>query len=225
MTAARLTAQPTTVTQYDVVGRDSEHQATFVRHLGLALAAQATITEGAKLDVTDMRPPLTEAGDTWPISTVGTVPLTSDERNQIRVFLDERAGQYRYKSLNKDDRVATPSQYTIHPHVRRPTADCSYHRYSCVGLVIEAYREAGLDLLLTDDQDLPRVTLDLLRWAYADQGNYLDAPRMRARYGLAGDGPWPVVLPGYVLHAQARDEMEIRNGPYHPQAGDELFPR
>jgi hypothetical protein len=225
MTAERLTAQPTPVTQYDVVGRDSEHQATFVSHLGLALDAQATITVGAELNVAEMRPPLTEAGDTWPIAIVGTVPLTNDERNQIRVFLDERAGEYGSKNRNSNAPVAAPRQYTIHPHVRRPTADCSYHRYSCVGLVIEAYREAGVDLLLTDDQHLPRVTLALLRWAYADLGRRLDDPRTRARYGLAGDGPWPVVLPGYVLHALARDETEIRKAPYPPQAGDELFPR
>ena len=41
---------------------------------------------------------------------------------------------------------------------------------------------------------------------------------------IPGDGPWPVVLAGYVLNSLNRDEDEIRSAPYNATAGDEFFP-
>src|SRR6185437_15528756 len=97
-------------------------------------------------------------------------------------------------------------------------------RFSCGGFVIEAYRFAGIDLLTTDAGSLPPVGVELLRLAYPDQHRTLDNPRLRTSLGLEGDGPWPIVLSGYLLHSLARAEAGIRSGPYHPQPGDEYFP-
>ena len=219
MPASRLTTSPIPMALYDVVGRDSPNSNEFVSHLGLTTEALSQVAVDTSVSVTDMRPPLTENQAEWPIQTLGTVPLTSDQREQVRVFLDEQLGEY------VDQRVGRLRQYTIHPHVRRPTADCSYHRYSCVGLVIEADRNADVDLVVTDETQLPRVSLELLQQAYPDLAAPLELEGLRKKFGLMGDGPWPVVLAGYGLHSLARSGSEILNSPYQPQPGEERFPR
>ena len=52
----------------------------------------------------------------------------------------------------------------------------------------------------------------------------ISANCMRETLGLAGAGPWPIVLAGYLLNAMMRLEAEIRDGPYRPQPGDEYYP-
>ena len=37
------------------------------------------------------------------------------------------------------------------------------HRFSCAGLVIEAYRDAGIDVVRTEEEDLPPVSLAELK--------------------------------------------------------------
>lgn len=47
---------------------------------------------------------------------------------------------------------------------------------------------------------------------------------MRETYGIPGDGPWPVVLAGYVINSLDRSEEDIRRDPHAARAGDEYFP-
>jgi hypothetical protein len=219
MPAHRLTTHPVHVHLYDVVGRDSPGSSDFVSHLGLATEPRLNVVVESHLRVTDMRPPLTADTADWPLQTMGTIPLTSDQCERVRVFLDEQSGEY------FDRLVFGPRQYTIQPHVRRPTSDCSYHRYSCVGFVIEAYRDAGVELVEIDETQLPEVSLEQLKQAYPAQAESLERERIRFAYGLTGQGPWPVVLAWYVLHSLARSKIEIQTSPYLPQPGDECFPR
>jgi hypothetical protein len=53
----------------------------------------------------------------------------------------------------------------------------------------------------------------------------LDSDRMREELGIPGDGPWRVVLAGYVMNALDRPESAIRSLRYSPRPGDEFFPR
>lgn len=75
---------------------------------------------------------------------------------------------------------------------------------------------------MTDQDQLPPVSLQLLDAAYPG----VEArPDLRARYKLGGDGPWNVVLAGYVLNALDRPVDAIRREPYQPVPGDGFFPR
>ena len=57
-------------------------------------------------------------------------------------------------------------QYIIMPHCREPDASCSIRRFNCAGFVIEAYRNAGIDLVTTRVEALPDVPLQILLQAY-----------------------------------------------------------
>ncbi len=71
---------------------------------------------------------------------------------------------------------------------------------------------------------LPVVGLDALKAQYPGFARLLDSPRVRDEFGIGGDGPWPVVLAGYILNGLARPETEIRTTPYLARPGDEYFP-
>ena len=75
-------------------------------------------------------------------------------------------------------------------------------------------------LLAIDEETLPEVPRQTLEAAYPV---FLDNPDRRERLGLQGDGPWRVVLAGYLLHALDRTGDEIRAEPYVAKSGDEFF--
>jgi len=148
--------------------------------------------------------------------------LTVDEQLQLRLFSEEVESEYEAARLG-----SFRGQYVICPHVkevRREDQTVVYRRFSCVGFVLEAYREAQIDLLRTNVALLPLVGLDALKVQYPVFAPLLNSPRVRAEFGIGGDGPWPVVLAGYVINALDRPETAIRSTPYRATAGDEFFP-
>ena len=224
MPATRLRDQPIRLHTFDVVGQDSDTLAEFICHIGLAADDRPTHSPADPLRITDMGPPLTIARDGGQIHTHGAVPLTEDERLQIRLFIDEHRREYEAQSVGRQ------AQYCIRPHsqaYRRQDADktVQFRRFSCAGFVIEAYADAGVDLLVTEESRLPPVTLDLVCAAYPDFAEQLRIPHIRARLNLSGEGGWPIVLPAYLLNAlHNRSRDAILNEPYLPQVGDEYFP-
>lgn len=96
-----------------------------------------------------------------------------------------------------------------------------YRRFSCAGFVLDSHLQIDIELLDLDDGVLPEVDKKMLESAYPDvarKGADLED------YGVGGDGPWRIVLAGYVLHALNRPSERIRHEPYQAQSGDELFP-
>ena len=218
MPAQRLSSHPVAVRKYDVAGQDSETKRYFVRHVGLADEERDDVRANTELSLVHMGPPLERRKSGTPIHAVGTAGLTAGQIRQMGVFVDEHLSEYEAEKIRKE------RQYVIHPHVREPDADVPCRRFSCAGFVIEAYRDAGIELLVTEPATLPGVTLDTLANAYADQAPRLRKPAVRSSLGLEGDGPWPAVLAGYVLNALNRTVDEIRSRPYTPASGDEFFP-
>jgi len=148
--------------------------------------------------------------------------LTVEEQLQIRLFSEELESEYNAAQIRH-----SRDQYVICPHVKeisREDDTAAYLRFSCAGFVIEAYREADIDLLWTDLAHLPLVGLEVLKAQYPEFAGMLERPRIRDEFGVGGDGPWPVVLAGYVLNALDRSETEIRSTPYRATEGDEFFP-
>ncbi len=222
MPAHRLTDRPMSIRKYDVAGRDSTSAQDFVRHVGLSAEEHAELRAADEIPLVHMQPPLDRSGRPIPVHSFGTAGLTYEEIRQVGVFVDELASEYEARKVR-----AAARQFIVSPHVNDktgPDGTVIFRQFSCAGFVIEAYREAAIDLLSTAPAALPSVSLETLERAYPEQARELESPMVRERVGLRGDGPWPVVLPGYVLNALARSESEIRAARYTSLAGDEFFP-
>jgi ribosomal protein L13E len=218
MPAQRLGSNPVAVRKCDVAGQDSATKRHFVRHVGLVNEERNDVRAGTQVPLVHMGPPLERQEAGIAVHAVATAGLTAGQIRQMGVFVDEHVSEYEAERLRPD------RQYVIHPHVREPDDVVPCRRFSCAGFVIEAHGDAGIELLVTEPADLPPVNLDTLIYAYPDAASQLRSPTFRSRLGLEGDGPWPVVLVGYVLNSLSRTVDEIRRGPYTPVAGDEFFP-
>jgi len=221
MPAQRLTNRPVRLDRFDAVAEDSQSVVNFVCHVGLALEAHEAICRGEQVAVVHMKPPYQKPG--WMAAdSVGSAALTVDEANQIELYLDQIESEYDAAARRPDWR----QQYVVHPHVK---PWCSkdgtplWLRFSCAGLVIESYREAGIDLV--SEERLPSVYPKALDEAYPELAPVREVSSRRREYlGIPGEGPWPVVLAGYVLHALKRTSEEIRHAPYVPSHDDATFP-
>ena len=217
MPAIDLTQGPKTLSRYDVVGQRAEGQASFVLHVGLLDEDSRSAKSGDEVSAVHMRPPLKQ-GEAIKVHVAGHVPLTNDEIKEISSWIEEIADEYHKKGINNWD------QYVIHPpwkdeydsntNVRR------YRRYSCAGFVLDGHHQVNIELLNIDEGVLPDVDKQTIISAYPNVGR--NSERLR-RFGLEGDGPWRVVLAGYVLHALNRPTIQIRREPYQAQHGDEQF--
>jgi hypothetical protein len=218
MPAQRLGGLPTSIRKYDVAAQDSDNKVKFIQHVGLSEDDRDDIRWNTQISLAHMGPPLRRGDRGYPIHAIGTANLTVGQCRQIDVFIDEQRSEYEAEKIRRHQ------QYVIHPHVREPDAEVSCRRFSCAGFVIVAYQYAGIDLVITDPDLLPTVSLETLSQAYPRSTSRLQDPDIRIQYGLKGDPPWPVVLAGYVMNALDRPSEEIRREPYQPVAGDEFFP-
>jgi hypothetical protein len=200
----------------------------FVQHIALLTGEEDLFFE-QDVTVWQMNPPLVvglqsrqEAGkdsDKCKSHLIGFVPLDADDVASIRTWLAEVDKERRPQGLRRD-----VEQYIIHPPCEW-VVDCitkvrRYRRFSCVGLILECYRDgAEIDLLAWDSPDLPEVTLDTIVSAYGN--NLRNKASIRKALGIPGDGPWRVNLAGYVLHALDRSTEEIRALRHKPRSVDE----
>lgn len=221
MPAQRLSDKPIQVERFDVLGEDSTSVARFVCHLGLAIETPSRVVCGERLEVRHMRPPLENPG--WMrVDCCGSATLTVDEANQVQLTLDEIELEYAAVPQRPNQR----EQFVVHPHVKPWLAKdgtVQWLRFSCVGLVIMSYEEANIKLV--DEESLEPVDANRLDAAYPDLAPIRElSSRLREHLGIPGEGPWPVMLPGYVLHALDRDAEAIRQLPHKPAATQSVFP-
>jgi hypothetical protein len=223
MPAQRLNDDPVSVGRYDVAGVDADAARLphFVKHVGLFGDGRKELRRDERSPLVHMGPPLGVNEGEIPVHAVGTAGLSTDDILQVQVFVDDRAGEYEAAKIRENRRA----QYCIIPHAEpheEPDGTVTYWRFSCAGFVIEAYRYVDLDLLVTDQERLPPVNLHLVEAAYP---GVFDSDRLRELYNLRGDGPWKIVLAGYVFNALNRSIDAIRGVPYQPVLGDGFFPR
>lgn len=228
MPSSRATDQRVKLAKYDAVGWDGKEQ-YFISHV--ALAQLAGNQEPAGLNVLDMGPPLHGQGRSAKdiINAVGSVPLTDDEANTIKMFIERQ--ELEHIASFSDDPNGSAKQirevYCIHPHAETLLATNGDHirtRFSCAGFVYESYKAARITLF--DINGLPKDVDDK-----TIESLYSVQLRMLMRYGieledlgLEGNGPWPVMLCGYLFHALNRSAEEIRCRPYEPTFEDRYFP-
>jgi len=229
------TAQSETAPAYSIVGMYSDPaDAQFVRHVAI-LADESRLHWGQPATVWQMGPPLVageRSGATprakleCPVHLVGAVPLDLDDREGIEDWLEE---------VDKEPPPDNPfKRYLARPHCDWHTAPETgrplYRRFSCAGFVLECYRSIRIDLVNTNERDLPDVNVDMLVKAYPEIAREKVLARRgltRADLGIAGDGPWRLVLAGYVFHALDEIAEEVpRSGAHTPEAATEAyFPR
>jgi hypothetical protein len=218
MPAARTSAGPVSTSRFDVVACDSANIAGFIAHVALVDSVSQTLNTGTPIEVVEMGPPLRRSASQQRLDAWGAVPLTVDEQLAIGVFIDERVDEHAAARLRPDE------QYVVRPHTTaRRSADGTviYWLFNCVGFAIEAMKASGLNVIVTDESQLPLVSLTTLESQYPDLARLSE--RMRGRLGIPGSGPWNVMLGGYLLHALNRTSSEIRAQAYAPVSGDEMF--
>ena len=159
MPAHRLGNQATLVCRFDVVAKDSDSETSFVSHVGLADKERDIFLNGV-IAMLHMGPPLERREGGVSIHARGTADLKVGEMRQIGVFVDEHLSEY------EAENVRGGQQYIIMPHCREPDAGCSVRRFNCAGFVIEAYRYAGVNLVITTPDSLPAISLETLLKAY-----------------------------------------------------------
>ena len=205
--------------QFAVIGIYDDPDSAFVKHVAL-LREDSTVVYGAEVHVFHMGPPLV-AGDRsrghagedpiCPSHVAGWINLTVDEREGMIDWLAEVDKENRPGGL-----VGTWRTYVVDP------PECwyedekqvrLYRRFSCGGFVLACYRDgAGITLIETPSTATwPEVSLDQIIRAYGPQVR--ERETLRSSLGLPGDGPWSVLLAGYVIHAFDRGDGEIRTSP------------
>jgi len=217
MPALDLEQGPQSLSRYDVVGMHADRQRRFVMHVGLHDADNRSVEVDDDVSAVHMRPPL-KHGEAIKAHVAGHVPLTNDEIKEISAWIEEIADEYHASGAN------AIRQYVVDPpwedEADPNTGVRRYRRYSCAGFVLDSHLQVDIELLKIDAGALPEVDQDTIASAYPEALRY----RKRLReFGLRGNGPWKIVLAGYVLHALRRPTEQIREEPYQAQSGDEQF--
>jgi len=203
-----------------------------------ALLAKRTTLNGEKsVEVWHMGPPVVAGPytasqssnkDCWP-DVVGDLCLDAPECEAIEHWLAGIEKQHR------SIRLKPFQQYTILPHADLPVSEERRRlpqRFSCTGFVMQAYSEAGIELLV-EPNSLPEVDRECLENAYSGFLEWENrAPRIQERFGftsledigITGQGPWKIALPGYLFHATARaTDDKPRPRPHQPASSDEAY--
>jgi len=203
MTALRLRKEGMNSPRHAVVGSCSSQDT--VSHVGILEHAQP-IASGDKVPVFHMANPLTklELPGKMDAHALGwLIDLGEDAYKSIKEWVEElRSGGLQIKYL------AFPS-YEIHKDPA--TGRVIRREFSCAGFVQACYEEALQIWLLVPTDELPDVARDTLElvWerALVARGRH---------YGLAGPGPWKVLLPSYLFHALSKDHADLPHKPLDP---------
>ncbi len=216
MPSQRLTGSPLRAGLYFIIGEDDDGTENYLKHVGLH-KRETDLKKDDEAEVLHMRPPFQVDGSIRS-HVVGNAALTKEEAMSIKDWLAESKDEFERLKVS-----SSLNQYIVRPYsevVRNNnTGRKRYLRFSCCGLIVECFRAAGIMLLDLDESRMPDVELARLKDAYVLPDN----EKVLARFGLAGPGPFKVVMPGYLFHALNREPGTIRSTPYAAQPGDEVF--
>jgi hypothetical protein len=222
----RVSETMLSLSRFEVVGQDGA-ETEFIGHAGLVEATGSHHT--ASVPVLDMGPPLHGHDKVGQVrgDVVGSAALTDDEVQKIKTFVDRHANEHAvFSQFSTSQRMrAVPQMYCVHPHVAPLCEDDGRYvrmRFSCAGFVLESYKTARIRLL--DLNALPMVDMAIIAAAYPQQTQMIEREMIAAKdLGLDGDGPWPVLLCGYLFHALNRAADVIRQSMYAPDIMDRYF--
>jgi hypothetical protein len=212
------------IAKFSVVGKYLDHsRGTFVRHVAMANSS-TDVRHNAAIPVWHMGPPLVAGevssaavgitGATCAAHLAGTVSLDAQDIEGIETWLAE---------VDKEDRPSGRrhllKQYIAHPPMGWRTAENAsrlYRVFSCVGFVLECYKSINIHIIDGScSESLPEIDLETLKEAY---GHHVGEDKYRTELGLDGNGPWRVLLPGYLFHSLERSSEVIRAQPHVPKS-------
>jgi len=223
MPAIDLTQGPQTLSRFDVLGQLADGEKHFIKHVGLLdTDTTQSIEAGGNVSAVHMKPPLEQEGD-FKVDVAGNVPLNSDEIKIISTWIEKIIDELP-KNKRKQYIIRPPwkDECDVNTGVRR------YRRYSCVGFVLDSHQQVQIELLKVEESALPDTSKKTLMSVYFDSDSNSESDLRRhqdllLKWGLEGNGPWKVVLPGFVLNALNRPTDQIRRMPYKAKEGDEKF--
>lgn len=219
ITALSLANSSTSCSRFTIIGTYAEDFVGFLKHAAL-LKNPASVSLDDSVDVWHTGPPIVSGpeaeaqfgGMQTVAHTIADCKLRPSECDAIVNFL---------ASVDKYHRTASVlplQQYVIVPHhqwvVASETSRRICRRFSCAGFVIEAFVSAGIQLI--DVDNLPLASREEVEFAFPDFRRLEEAStRIQERvgfhgmedFGITGDGPWPIALPGYLFHACDRGEI------------------
>jgi hypothetical protein len=209
-----------TIPRFSVIGTYDEIDSKFVKHVSI-LAEEDRALFGVERRVLHMGPPLVvgalsrqNAGHepVCPCHVAAWIGLTVDERDGIIDWLAEIDKESRPTGLFGEWKTYTVSPPECWREDERGVR--LYRRFSCGGFVLATYRDgAGITLIeVPPPVPWPDSSLDQIVQAYGPEVR--ERETLRRNLGMSGNGPWPVLLAGYVIHALDRPDHEIRTTPF-----------
>ncbi len=222
MPASRLTDEPQAIGRFDVIGMERS-KPYLVRHVALSLFNRSARL-GEKLHVAHMCPPFEQNPneETCACHSFGTADLTADDEEEIKLFLDELDGEY--QAATRRIEADAWCVYVAYPNKLQETeADGTvvFTRYSCATLVMDAYEAIEVVLIVPDENEIPSLTIEQIGEVFPA---ILRDGTKRQQILLGERSDWPVVLPGYILHAMNRPADHVRQEAYVPDFPDAYFP-
>ena len=171
---------------FDIVGayRSDKEAEGDVIHAGL-LAKDSDLAWGEPTDLHHMLIGGLNLPSSQKVHLVAQISLTATQRTDLEAWLSimrPRTASCHY--------ICRPERLIV------PRGNQQLYRFSCVGLVLDAY--ASIDIEILDGPYPPQTLTDLGRvWPLLRR----QSASARAVLGLGGVGPWDVAVPGYLFHA------------------------
>ncbi|MCU0720124.1 MAG: hypothetical protein MUC83_10510 [Pirellula sp.] len=199
---------PKAFSRFTLLGQYENQEGRFVRHAAL-LALPSNLP--ATVAVFHMGPPL--------VSTSAALSIETDDRElfpdlafDLRLSEEEETLVTRWASkIANESGSLDERRYVIRPHVNlrlNERGAVQYHRFSCAGYAIEAFRSANINLC--NKENLPMISIELLRPTYPLIDEIISRPKLRKHYGVEEDPPWPVLMPAYLFYgADHREQQKV----------------
>lgn len=199
-----------------LVGATDRSSPPVFRHVGL-LCEALDVTHGMKVEVYDWAPPLRAPGR-MQVDAIGWIDLSVDEVYGVELWLAEvESYEPLATTTAPNDKRYTVSSADTH-ELDPVTGRVRWRRFSCATFVERAYAEGAGRRLVVDESEFPEVGRETLERIWGRIAQRLTDDR--AAIGIEGEGPWRVLLPGYLLSA-TRDGVVL---PYRPSVNDLYCP-
>lgn len=197
---------------FDLLAFNNSDASYFIRHIGLRGPEDETDSAKSPPSMYHMSPPimLEEIEDLEPDHSF-FADLEISHIRKLETFIASHKLQV--DAAKRRPRGGTDwDEYIVLPHWQRSGDDGpTFRRYSCAGFVFEAYKWAEITLVKADE--LPDVDYHIVSPIYLRGKSKESTKRIRSEYGLSGEGPWKILLPGYIVHSFLRDSPSIISGP------------
>jgi hypothetical protein len=201
--------------QFDLIGK-CHHGVGAVTHVGI-LAAPLGITAATTVNVLDMGSRLNIDPPSSMIAHIAaTLPLTKNQADGLAEWIAEiktLAGHCEY--------IALPAAHLVEDG---PSGRRKYWKFSCAGFVVTAYEHGAHIKLVVNEDCLPLLDSPTVMQIWGPVLGVANERRQRMylrTFGLTGEGPWRVLVPGYLFHALEEASEHL---PYTPAPTDIAFP-